>query len=76
MQIFRQFGVDFAAPAESAINDLGEQSSVALIHRTVFEGSIEQDVGIGFLCIDFGENLSRASANAQGSFFSQGDHRL
>ena len=76
MQIFRQFGVDFAAPAESAINDLGEQSSVALIRRTVVEGSIKQDVGISFLCIDFGENLSRASANAHGSFFNQSDHRL
>ena len=50
--------VDFAAPAQSAIHNLGEQRPVALIDATVLERLIEQNVGIGFLRIDFEQNLA------------------
>jgi hypothetical protein len=62
MQMFSQCCVNFAAPAESAINNFGEQSPVTLIHATILERSIEQNVGIGFARVDLGENLSRDCA--------------
>jgi hypothetical protein len=74
MEIGLQASIDFAAPAESAISDLCEKSTVAIGQCRVFQTVIEQDVKVGLSPLHFKQDFAGKLTNAPLSFLIGGDH--